>query len=222
MTENVGSGMVIGEGLKVSETIIPSIVNRTFRNFMNNYKIEHIDFLKIDCECCEYFVFTEDNKDLLEKINVISGEVHVANDIFVGPENTYISKDDIVKTLDILEEMFDVTYTSLDNFIIPNVREKLDYYRQFLIYATNKKLKNKLILEYNNGYVKVESEKFDQKNPKMLYFIDEETKETKYTSEITNSSQWSKSTIKAKKWKINLGEYSVTISEDNPKKILTY
>jgi len=160
MTDNVGSGMVISKNLKVPENTISSIVNRTFRNFMNNYKIEHIDFLKIDCEGGEYFVITEDNIDLLNKINSIAGEFHIAEIFIVGPEDTKISRLRVLETLDILESVFDIIYTSVDGIKISNIRNELNYYKQFLIYGTNKNLKNKVIVEYLDGYVKVESERF--------------------------------------------------------------
>lgn len=222
MTDNVGSGMIIGEGLEVKENLIPAIVNRTFEKFIENYKINHIDFLKMDCEGCEYFILTKENKKFLQNINMITGEFHIADIFIVGPDNIQIFKEDILKSLDILEEIFDVTYTSIDNVIIPNVRGKLDYYRQFLIYGTNKKLKNKIIVEYLDGFANVTSEKFNVDNPKILSFLNTEKNYVEYTSEITNAMQWSKTTVKAKEWKVILGEYSVTISEEFPKKIITY
>ena len=222
MTDNSGNGMIVGKNLIVPENTISSIVNRSFRNFMENFKIDHVDFLKIDCEGCEYFVFVEDNIDLLEKINSITGEIHIADEFIVGPDNTQISKEYVIKTLDLLEENFDIIYTSIDGVIIPNVRDRLDYYDQFLIYGTNKNIKNKLIVEYLDGYVKVESEKFDVDNPQLLNFLNTKTDTNIYSAEITNTGQWSKTSIKTEECKVILGDYSVTVSEEFPKKIIAY
>jgi len=81
---------------------------------------------------------------------------------------------------------------------------------------------NKIIVEYVDGYAKVTSEKFDIDNPKILSFLNIEKNHIDYSSEITNALQWSKTTVKAKEWKVILGEYSVIVSEKFPKKIITY
>lgn len=50
---------------------------RTFKNILQGYNIDHIDFLKIDCEGGEYDVFVEENRDfLLNKVKYIVGEWH--------------------------------------------------------------------------------------------------------------------------------------------------
>ena len=42
--------------------------------------IEHCDFLKIDCEGCEYTIFKNTNKSYLNKIGFIAMEVHFFNE----------------------------------------------------------------------------------------------------------------------------------------------
>ena len=216
MTEHGGTGLIKKDGT------IKNIINRNFRNFIENYKIENINFLKMDCEGGEYFIITNDNKDILRKINVISGEYHFNENFLVGPDNTTIDKNDVIESLDILEDLFDVIYTSVDGVKISNIRERLDYYKQFLIYGTNKNLNNKIIVEYLDGYVKVESEKFDVDDPQLLEFIDTQTNTIIYSSEITNARQWSKTSTKVKECEVKLGKYSAKVSEEFPMKIITY
>ena len=56
---------------------------KTFKSILEENNIDHIDFLKIDCEGGEYDVFNEENKDfILNKVKYIVGEWH-----FTGIEN---------------------------------------------------------------------------------------------------------------------------------------
>ena len=49
----------------------------TFKEFLKLNKINHIDFLKIDCEGGEVFVFIEENKDFIKNnVNKIVLEFH--------------------------------------------------------------------------------------------------------------------------------------------------
>ena len=50
----------------------------TFKDLVEDYKIDHIDFLKIDIEGGEYSIFTQENVDFLTtKVNTIVCELHV-------------------------------------------------------------------------------------------------------------------------------------------------
>lgn len=50
---------------------------KTFKDILCQYNIDHIDFLKIDCEGGEYNVFIEENRNfLLNKVKYIAGEWH--------------------------------------------------------------------------------------------------------------------------------------------------
>lgn len=50
---------------------------RTFKSILQEYNIDHIDFLKIDCEGGEYDVFVEENRDfILNNVKCIAGEWH--------------------------------------------------------------------------------------------------------------------------------------------------
>lgn len=49
----------------------------TFRHFIKEYKLDHIDFLKIDCEGGEYDIFTDENIDyLINNVDFIACEFH--------------------------------------------------------------------------------------------------------------------------------------------------
>ena len=51
----------------------------TFPTLLRLYSLDHIDFLKTDCEGGEYSVFTPDNLDFIyDKVGAISGEWHLS------------------------------------------------------------------------------------------------------------------------------------------------
>lgn len=51
---------------------------KTFKLFCEENKIYNINFLKIDCEGCEFSILTEDNKDfLLNNVDYIVAEIHL-------------------------------------------------------------------------------------------------------------------------------------------------
>lgn len=56
--------------------IVPGI---TFNSLLRLYSLDHIDFLKTDCEGGEYAVFTPDNLQFIhDKVGAISGEWHLS------------------------------------------------------------------------------------------------------------------------------------------------
>lgn len=52
------------------------IKETTIESIMNQYKIEKIDFLKLDCEAAEYEILFNMNEKILKKIYLISMEIH--------------------------------------------------------------------------------------------------------------------------------------------------
>lgn len=54
-----------------------SIEGITFKDLVESYNIEKIDFLKIDCEGGEYSIFIEENKDyIFNNVRTIAAEFH--------------------------------------------------------------------------------------------------------------------------------------------------
>jgi len=52
----------------------------TFKEFIEYYEIEHIDFLKIDCEGGEYDILTKENLEWIQKnVSFIALEIHRAH-----------------------------------------------------------------------------------------------------------------------------------------------
>ena len=50
----------------------------TFKNMINLYSIDHVDYLKIDCEGGEYNIFKDENMDfLLNKVKFMAIEIHL-------------------------------------------------------------------------------------------------------------------------------------------------
>ena len=69
---------------------------RTFKNFIEDCGIDHIDFMKIDCEGGEYDIFNEENYEFLTtKVKYISGEWHLGGldngvEKFIEFKNRYL------------------------------------------------------------------------------------------------------------------------------------
>jgi FkbM family methyltransferase len=74
-----------------------------FSTFIDKYKIDHIDFLKIDCEGGEYDIFIEENMDFLKnKVKFISAEIHfrtikASPDKFFDLRDKYLSQFSNIK-----------------------------------------------------------------------------------------------------------------------------
>ena len=50
----------------------------TFNDMIKKYSIDHVDYMKVDCEGGEYSIFKEENMDfLLNKVNFIAMEIHL-------------------------------------------------------------------------------------------------------------------------------------------------
>ena len=106
-----------------------------FKNFIEDFKIEKIDFLKTDCEGGEYDVFNDENFDWITKnVNKIVGEWHL---------NTPEKKEKFRKFRDTYLKYY-------KNFNLRDVSGKIDikwdlwndhfleYYNEVIIYIDNR------------------------------------------------------------------------------------
>lgn len=118
----------------------------SFKDFIEKYNIEKIDFMKVDCENGEYYIFTEENFDYIEKnVNKISGEIHLWGflDKFKKFRDLYLKRYENLRVHDfsganITDKIFD------DNFLEKYADEKT-YSAQITIYKSNEEIKMKSI-----------------------------------------------------------------------------
>ena len=89
------------------------VKTQTFKSFLKNNKIEKIDFLKVDCEGGEIFIFVDENKDFFKnKVHKIAMEYHNEQ------------KDDIIAYLKSLNyEVFEKIHNNND-FILGAIYAK--------------------------------------------------------------------------------------------------
>jgi FkbM family methyltransferase len=105
-----------------------------FKSFMEQYEIERIDFLKLDCEGGEYDIFTLDNEEMIrENVSKIVGEWHLGTpalkEKFREFRNVYLlgCEDYRVFSVDGVDIKWDIWS---DRFI--------DYYTEVIIYIDNR------------------------------------------------------------------------------------
>ena len=94
------------DSINIYDNINSSYNSITFKQLINDYKIKSIDFLKCDCEGGEYFIFTEENKEWIQKnVKKFAGEFHlwgvpaaldsfyIFRDLYLTDESKYIVED---------------------------------------------------------------------------------------------------------------------------------
>jgi FkbM family methyltransferase len=163
---NYGIVKDIGEKINIfgNDTNFEEI---TFKNLIEKYSIDYINYLKIDCEGGEYNIFTDENIDfLINHVEFISMEVHLNydecrekfkhfRDHYLTRFNNYkvmsCTRQNIEwgKSLDIKDRIFD------DNFID-------NYTCEFMIYIHNKE---DIPLKKNVKYEKSKYNNFKYKFP---------------------------------------------------------
>ena len=114
----------------------------TFKQLIEENKIDKIDFLKIDCEGGEYDVFTKENKEwILNNIKHIAGELHLWGTIdsinkFKTFRDTYLPDHQNYYILNAHTEE-NITDKIFDNEFIQNYSDTNTRSAQFLFYMIN-------------------------------------------------------------------------------------
>jgi len=120
-------------GIKNSSTVAESI---TFKDFIDEYNLTKIDFLKVDCEGGEYSIFNKSNIWWIKNnVKKISGEFH----LHVGDYN-------LVPQFTEFRDLYLKLFPNFEVFSIDGANIKwdlwnqhfLDYYRQVIIYIDNR------------------------------------------------------------------------------------
>jgi len=75
----INCGVIDNEDDKINIFGGESTFNKiTFKKIIEDYSLDHIDYMKIDCEGGEYNIFKEENMDfLLNKVEFIAMEIHL-------------------------------------------------------------------------------------------------------------------------------------------------
>jgi FkbM family methyltransferase len=125
MTNDTSADIYFYDGL--FETI-------TFKSFLELYNINHINFLKTDCEGGEYDIFTEENIDFLKNnVDHIVGEWHLSNHIqkakFRHFRDNYLKKFKNVNVISV--DGIDIKWDLWNDHFI-------EYYKQVMIHISNK------------------------------------------------------------------------------------
>lgn len=100
---------------KLQEGDIESNTPMLFETFVKNEGLEKIDILKLDCEAAEYPILYTMPKDILQRINVITGEIHPQE--YYGLHIDYefgeygFSVEELARYLE--DNKFDVDYRSV-------------------------------------------------------------------------------------------------------------
>lgn len=108
----------------------------TFMDFVRQYEIEKIDFLKIDIEGMEYHVFNHENMDwILENVRKIAGEIHLRSPEqkkkFRKFRDTYLKKFDKSKIKVLSADLVDITWDLWNDHFI-------DFYSEVTLFIDNR------------------------------------------------------------------------------------
>lgn len=122
---------------------------KSFKDFLSENKIKHIDFLKVDCEGGEYDIFTQENREFLRNnVDYIAGEWHlggVGNGVekFINFKNLYLKDTANFKVFEPYQLKRDITKDVLND---EYVQAYYDWWHprgagaQFMIYIDNRGL----------------------------------------------------------------------------------
>jgi len=120
------------------------VYTTTFKSLLSYSNIKHIDFLKVDCEGGEYYIFNEENIDWIkENVKYIAGEFHL---------NTPQMKESFKKVYNLLKEKnFDFKIESVDGIGINTQADNdlesfVNHYEQVILYIDNLNMKKLLFI----------------------------------------------------------------------------
>ena len=134
----IGEDGVVITDVYGKENVLKSVPSISFMQFIKQYDLKQIDFLKTDCEGGEYEIFSDNNIGwILNNVKKIAGEWHLnSNETkikFRKFRDTYLKiftdfEVYSVDGVDIKQKLFD------DSFI--------DYYTEIIIHIDNRKIKS--------------------------------------------------------------------------------
>ncbi len=137
VSDDIGT-QTVSEGVHIYHNSTDQFETITFTELVKN--VDHIDFLKIDCEGGEYSVFTESNYDYIKnKVKHIAGEWHLwgvpdAVNNFKKFRDLYLI-DSKFKVFDRMDN--DVTHRVFDNQYIEDFSNQNTHGAQLMIYIDN-------------------------------------------------------------------------------------
>ena len=109
-----------------------SVNTLTFNQFIKLNRLEHVDFLKFDCEGGEYDIFAEENISFLKTVPKIVGEFHLRGGIL--KEKFRYFRDKMLLNFDNYKFMAldgaDITWDLKNEHFI-------EYYKEVYLYITN-------------------------------------------------------------------------------------
>lgn len=112
----------VNSGIEYSNKL-NSIEITKFSSFIKENTIDHIDFLKLDCEGFEYDILNKENRDwILENVRKISGEFHLhtadLKSKFNSFRSNYLHSVYTFRVFDV--EGNDITHEVYQHFFVPN------------------------------------------------------------------------------------------------------
>lgn len=125
----------------------PTFKTKTFWDFLNEANINHINFMKIDCEGGEYDIFTEENFHFLTRaVDYIAGEWHLGGlengvEKFIKFKNLYLKGRNNFRVFEPYQLQREITKDVLDD---DYVQKYFDWWNprgngaQFQIYIDNR------------------------------------------------------------------------------------
>lgn len=129
----------------------------TFKTLMKDNYIDHVNFMKLDCEGAEYDIFTDENIEWIQNnVDYIVGEFHITTEHFKERfkylRDNFFPKFSDWKILSI--DHVDIKSTVYDDWFF-------DYYRNFNVYIDNRvKVKTKRRYNLINNVSKPTEKKY--------------------------------------------------------------